>query len=347
MDGFTWSLPGKVFLYGEYAVLTDLPCAIVSVPPRFECLPLTLSGDLSEKKGPTLESFHELSPAGMLRRRCLEHSKIAGESSERYFWDPYQGQGGFGGSTAEFAFALVDLVQRGWKSGLLHGTPREQALSVWALYREITRPDEGVTPSGADLLSQWMGGITRVRLIDGQVDLLDALSSDGLAAWRSKTRLLVFSAAHQPGRKVATHFHLSRLSSLLDSGDLKKNLAPVVSALDRALIQGDSQGLGVGLNRFADSLSQMGLEIRETSLDREAFSQVPGVLGVKGTGAMQADSIVIVLDRSSVAYDECLRLGALRDLRLVLEDWPQEKGFEISSARLEPTPYPTEKRKVL
>lgn len=115
------SIPGKVFLMGEYAALEGAPVLLTTVSPRFSLTPSNES-----------LAFHPESPAGKLR------SSFAGA-----FSDPYFGRGGFGASTAQFALLSYTQGMR-------------DPVAVWEKYRALTAADGN--PSGADLIAQWSGG---------------------------------------------------------------------------------------------------------------------------------------------------------------------------------------------
>src|SRR3954465_7430670 len=99
----TRSVPGKVFVLGEYAVLADHPALIATVGPRFRT-------DFGKDSGatPGAPDFHPRSPAG----RLLSQARAARVSLPSFgFVDPYRGAGGFGASTAQFALLYRALAQ--------------------------------------------------------------------------------------------------------------------------------------------------------------------------------------------------------------------------------------------
>ena len=79
------------------------------------------------------------------------------------------------------------------------------------------------------------------------------------------------------------------------------------------------------MNEYGDALRGAGLEIPETTEDRHAIGKLAGVLGVKGTGAMQADGLVVLLDPSVVDphlphKSDIIRFAKKRNLVLVCSD---------------------------
>lgn len=300
-----YSAPGKVFLLGEYAVLEGLPAIVASVEPRFRLQLRARSDD------PAPWPAHPQSPVS----RLMDWAGRAGASPETEldFQDPFEGRGGFGGSTAQFALAYRALAEReGWDLGWK---------AVWRLYRELMRSwKEAVPPSGADLVAQWLGGVI---LFSGMTD--PALTAEDLGCsgfdWSS---LLVFAATGQPGRKVATHEHLALLAGLGAEPyrELEQPLSEGIEAVGRR----DCTGFGRALCRYARVLGGLGLECEATRRDRMAFEKIPGVLGVKGAGAMQSDGILVLVDPMSGARAEALALAKSRQLELLCDGVAHQRG---------------------
>jgi mevalonate kinase len=282
----SYSCAGKVFLLGEYAALSGLPSLVAAVGPRFG---LRVGGT---------SAFASESPVGRLLA-------WAGEPALSFsFEDPHDGAGGFGASTAEFALAYLALAEtRGWDDS------RRRWDACWSLYRELT----GMRPSGADLVAQWRGGVT---LFDGR----ERRASDlfPLFDWSGT---LVFSAAHQPGRKLATHEHLATLPSFDPA-----SLEPLVAAGVRAVGEGAVESFGRALTAYAEALSSEGLETPAARADRLALSGLPGVLGCKGAGAGLNDAIVVQLVPRSPARAAVVAAAEARGLHLVADGLSPELG---------------------
>ena len=107
----------------------------------------------------------------------------------------------------------------------------------------------------------------------------------------------------------------------------------LISSLEEVLLQGiaavrenDSPTLGRVMNEYADVLFRSGLEIEATHQDRLALESVPGVLGVKGTGALQADGVLILM-RPKADRSEVLELARSRGLHLVSEGLSCQMGI--------------------
>lgn len=303
------SIPGKVFLLGEYAVLMGLPCVAVALEPRFQAR--TVSGG-------SLGEIHPESPAGKLltwsektvsadvRKKALEGL---------VFEDPLKGAGGFGASTAQFALVYQAIgAQAGWD---LSGT--SAWIAAWKLYRELTRKEtELKSPSGADLVAQWRGGVTWFHPA--------ALVAEDLYQCADFSGLMIFSATGQAGRKVATHTHLDSLNAK----DWHRSLEPVTKAGVQAIRSRDLQGLGRAMNDYANALNGLGLEIPSTTDDRQALAALPGVLGVKGAGAMQADAVLVLVDPAAgaEARDQVRELAVSRGLKLAANGLSKVDGLK-------------------
>jgi hypothetical protein len=264
--------------------------------------------------GGSLGEIHPESPAGKLlswseKTVSTEIRKKALEGLT--FEDPLKGAGGFGASTAQFALVYFAIgAQAGWELSWS---------AAWKLYCELTRKEtELKSPSGADLVSQWRGGVTWFDP--------SALAADDLYDCADFSGLMIFSATGQEGRKVATHSHLDGL----DAKDWYRALAPVTKSGVQSIRMGDLQGLGLAMNDYAQALHRLGLEIPATTADRQALAALPGVLGVKGAGAMQADAVLVLVDSAagSGAREQVQRLAESRGLRLACSGLSKVEGLK-------------------
>ncbi len=292
------SIPGKVFLLGEYAVLMGLPCVAVALGPRFQ---------VRRVAGGSLGEIHPESPAGKLL------SWSGKNVSDLTFEDPLQGAGGFGASTAQFALIYQTIgASAGWDLSWI---------AAWKLYRELTRKESELkSPSGADLVSQWRGGVTWFHPA--------ALVAEDLYACADFSGLMIFSATGQAGRKVATHTHLDSLNAK----DWQRVLEPVTKAGVQAIRAGNLQGLGQAMGDYAQALHRLGLEIPSTTADRQALGSLPGVLGVKGAGALQADAVLVLMDPAAgeSARQQVRERAASRGLRLACDGLSKAEGLQWS-----------------
>lgn len=258
------SLPGKVFLIGEYGVLAGLPAWVAAVSPRFTFL---LGGQVPL-------DFHPDSPAGRLLNDSGS-SELLGA-----FIDPWKGLGGFGRSTAEFAF-------------IAHAQGLRDPVKVWELYREIhTAHSESMPPSGADLIAQWYGGVIQWNP--------ESRSVTDITSACQKLPILIFSATHLENRKTLTHSHLESLSVANSREKLftefRTILGPIIERANAGLREGNPFEIGHAFTSYALALASLGLEAPFVKMEREAFARIPGVLGVKGCGALQTDALIVMVD---------------------------------------------------
>jgi len=299
------SIPGKVFILGEYGILAGLPAIVGCVSPRFELRVLETEGG----KFP----FNPASPAGRLLAALHAQGKEMGNFS---FQDPHYGHGGFGASTAQFALLHHAAIP----------SSREFA-EAWLLYRNLAQ-GEPLPPSGADLIAQWQGGIGVV-----QPDPNPSVAP----TWRDVretldwSHLLVFSATGLPGRKIATHQHLAELAARGFPTDgafltLISRLKEIVLSGITALDHSRPAAFGATLLAFAREMQEAGLELPATTQDRQAIANIPGVLGVKGAGAMQADALLVWIDGPQ-SRDSVIQAAQDRGLELLPQELGSERGI--------------------
>jgi hypothetical protein len=282
--------------------------------------------EFSDEAGSALQAatsrsrFHSQSPVGRL---IAWSETLQAPELDFDFQDPLEGAGGFGASTAQFILAYHAYAR-------VSGWPLDWQ-KVWKLYRELTAVREGVPPSGADLVAQWQGGVSLFGpAVDGSGVSCERLDSG--FDWRN---ILIFSATSGScsgfsGRKVATHHHLGRLGQGRSLVQLGERLSGSLFAGIEAVRKNDPQALGKAMNEYGDVLAQDGLEVPETSSDRRILGKMPGVLGVKGTGAMQSDALVVVMDpvapSGSVLRNQLIQVAQARNLVLVADGLELQNG---------------------
>lgn len=253
-------VPSKTFLVGEYAVLQGAPALIATTKPFFR---------FSAKKLATGSQrclFEKESPAG-----CWFHqSDVLLRDWSVAYHDPHAGKGGFGASGAQFVFyhALTTYLQS--------KRTAEVVRDVWQDFRAC----DGSGGSGADVVSQLLGGITCFR-----AEPFEAQSG----VWPFNEVGFVIL---RTGDKLATHAHLKTLDvesdELIDASE-----AAVIGFLEN------------DLDRFLQGLSEFQLELHTLDLQTarskelvDLLMTLPGVYVAKGCGAMGADTVLAVFDRS-------------------------------------------------
>lgn len=210
-------------------------------------------------EGSCSTSFHPDSPAGKL---------APGRS---WHWlDPYGGAGGFGASTAQALLVEAAL-----------GEPARPLEERWKRYRSHS------SGSGADFVAQASGGVIEwqaspFRVVDRSNSL-------------EKICIRVLQASQKAGRKVQTHAHLARVDAHRIR-ELAGLLAPVLASGISAFASGNAADFSGVLVRYAELLASQDLEDGGARLECHALQRVPGVMGVKGSGALLSDALVAVVD---------------------------------------------------
>lgn len=269
-DGFT--VPGKTFLVGEYAVLAGGSCLGLATHPGFSIV-------LNFAK----QTFHPDSAAGLYLRQNQLHN------FSHEFNNPY-GVGGFGASTAEFIFSYFSNPQASRKLE-----------DVFVTYLNLYSDRKEQRPSGADLLTQLIGGISHVNLSTGTPKV------EKLTWGFSDLDFLIYST----GLKVKTHEHLASLDRKI-CGDLVAPCEEVIAAFK----SGVSASFKEALARWSKKLEQSGLTAPEVlHLKSHLEGRIPGIL-VKPCGALGADVIVVLVAKeqkqSVLAQISALNMPGLR-----------------------------------
>jgi len=309
------SVPGKVFLLGEYAVLHGFPGLLLSTRPRF--VMEYQGGEVDTafaqefRSSLSMDSVHPDSPAGKL---LVSVRRGRDRASSIRFFDPY-GYGGFGASCAQYLLLRV----------LLEGG-RLPSRELWTTYLGdyLTLFSEASRPSGLDLVSQFVGG--RVW-IDARAGSLKDLNPE--FPWQN---LLVFSATELPGRKVATHDHLTSIQLLPPS--LLSKLGELVHGAASSIESVQPAALGKAMTEYASLLAQLGFESEAAREDRLAFSELRGVLGSKGCGAGLSDVIIVLAENIERDGGAICSLAEQRGLKLVQAGVDVEPGLKIEEMKL-------------
>lgn len=270
-NDLSWSVPGKTFLVGEYAVLAGGSCLGLGTNPSFSIV-------LNFAK----QTFHPDSPAGLyLRKNNLPNFS-------HNFINPY-GVGGFGASTAEFIFSYFSNPQASKKLE-----------DIFAAYLGLYSDRKEQKPSGADLVTQLIGGLSHIDLSGGAPKVQRL-------AWNFKDLdFLIYST----GLKVKTHEHLASLDRKICDG-LVKPCEDVIAAFKT----NESYTFKNALASWSKKLEQLNLTASEAlELKSHLESHIPGLL-VKPCGALGADVIVIVVAKeqkqSVLSQIEALQIKGL------------------------------------
>ncbi len=285
---FQIQVPGKTFLLGEYLALSGGPAILASTPPYF-----LLEVDIGDG---LLGGIHADSPAGLYWGELVDtegdlrsqegHEDLSDSSFPIFsglnlkFEDPHEGAGGLGASSAQFAalYALFFKMQYGKDFSGGQGLDLNHLLSV---YRRYSWNGEGVPPSGYDLISQFMGGLSQISESSNEAQNL---------AWNFSD--LSFCLI-RTGVKLATHEHLRKQETLAYS-----ELHQIVSAGQNALISGNSKAFSDSVRAYCECLDGQGLLAPSSRALIGQMYDSGLIQSAKGCGAMGADIILAIVENS-------------------------------------------------
>lgn len=262
-----YSVPAKTFLLGEYVITKGGPALLLSTAPRF----ILNVFQRTEGAPDFYQTFHPDSPAGKLIHRNQDFYN----QFDLRFVDPYQGAGGLGASSAQFALLFALQTQANEMSPVV----LEQALHT---YLEVAWDQTGTPPSGGDVISQLTGGLC---FYHPHKKIIEPLS------WPFST--MDFCLIHT-GNKISTHTYLRKLVDI-DT----ENMADIVDDAVSALKNSDSNVFIKSINDYAELLKAKCWVAETTELLLEKIVGQQGVLAAKGCGAMGADIIFVLLEKKS------------------------------------------------
>lgn len=255
-----YSIPGKTFLVGEYAALLGGGALGLATQP---CFQVSYKKNINSSVNSTSCPFHVDSPAG----RLFLQKKELFRNTEIYFFDPYQGQGGFGGSTAEFLSILGPQLE-----GIECQVSLKQA--VIADYKKMH--PQGLQPSGYDLLFQLMGEVAYVDVTNNKYESMN---------WPF---LNLKFAIVSTGVKQKTHEYLKQLKQ-----EQLVGLAELSGSAVKAFLNQNESDFLKNLSVWVDELRQRSF-ITSHSLElKQKLESHPEVLLVKPCGAMGSDTLLV------------------------------------------------------
>lgn len=286
------SVPSKSFFAGEYSALNGGPAITVATAPRFE---LRVRAGAGWTTG-----INKDSPAGKL---IQQHSLFFNQFDLEFF-DPHMGRGGWGASTAQFLAAYRLLHWQGTaderkgdqENGHESYFDHEKLTSPMVTgllenYKQVAWDGRGLPPSGADLIGQLKGGFTFFEKRKNLITSLKWAFSD-LEFYLIPT-----------GAKVATHHHLQELSGF--NTDL---LESYVRRVQVAFTSESKSGLIEGLHFISKELQDRHWVVETTKEYLKVLNAIPGVLAAKGCGALGADVVLVVVEKSkSVLFEALLK----------------------------------------
>ncbi len=258
-----FEIPSKTFIIGEYLAINGTASLIMATEPGF------FVKIIKDKNF----GFHPDSPAGRLKKERQQQN--VGFS----FFDPHNGRGGFGKSTAEYLSVylydqFLQLDQDDYADEILQNL--EEFVHQ---YQSLSGQD--YKPSGADLVAQVCGGLC---WYDGM-----NFNAEKLAWPFPGYEVFVFHT----GKKLATHEHLKELKAK----DLRP-LIPILLASRTALDQKNLKIFCQSLNYYYDILGELGLSDQAVQKSVYQLREHEEVLAAKGCGAMGMDTVIVVAQES-------------------------------------------------
>lgn len=265
-----WLIPAKTFLVGEYAALAGESALVLTSSPDFEV-------ELTTDK--TLEGIHPQSPAGVF------WTAQGHEQHGLKWYDPYQGIGGLGASSAQFVGAY-------YASCFLKRTPPSTKALLEAYY-QASWSGKGIKPSGYDVIAQATGGITYIRKQSGECIRYDWPFTD-----------ISLHLLHT-GEKLATHHHLEQ--TVVPS--MVSELADIANESHRAFQHQNSQQFINSINTFHEALNKQHLVAAHTlELIRNLTENNKNILAIKGCGALGADIILVITPKDATLKTHCKKI---------------------------------------
>ena len=261
------SCPAKTFVLGEYGVLDNGPAILFNTAPRFKC-------HISKGVKKSSIDFSKKSPASQwVKKNPVEFSDVSLE-----WTDPFNGNGGLGFSAAQFNILYA-------YSCFLRGDSIEkiQPQKLWRNYREMKF--EGWLPSGADVISQWVGGVC--------VFEQTPLSVESLTATFPEISFFVLKT----GDQLNTHEYLKTLN-LPDVSDLKQIAQRGVDSM-----KSKKEDVFIdSIKEYGKALAEKNFITDKTKQILKKLSSIKEIRACKGCGAMGAETIILLFKKEDKEF---------------------------------------------
>ncbi len=256
----TWRIPAKTFFLGEYAALYQGSALILTTTPCFE-LSLTKHD---------AKPFHPHSPAGL-----FWHDQTF-KKPGLIFHDPYQGLGGMGASSAQFIGAYL--------AAQTHNRELTNE-ALWVTYRQYAQAEQGLLPSGYDVLAQTQQQCVYIN----NAQCLDTL------AWPFPNLSFVLVRS---GIKLATHEHLIQQTRALDTSAL----SDIVQNAYQAFLHQDENTIINCVNDYQQALVSQHLTLEASLKKLNIWQKKIKALAAKGCGALGADVWLFIVPRKDINH---------------------------------------------
>ena len=275
------SCPAKTFILGEYAVLDGGPAIVLNTAPRFACR-------IQKTSKANLLDLAENSPAGQwVRKNPHDFQNTLLEWS-----NPYKKKGGLGFSSAQFniLYAYSFILREGIINQI---KPQD----IWRSYRSLQF--EGFLPSGADVITQWVGGVS--------VFEQDPLSVETLTSSFPDLHCLVL----QTGDHFETYKYLKNFQ-LSDVSYLKKISQQGVQAIKKR----DEIAFIEAINDYRKALQEKNYITTKSRETINKLLKIKAIQACKGCGAMGAETLIVLYKKEDeeevkkeVSFLECVTDG--------------------------------------
>ena len=280
---FQVSVPSKTFLMGEYAVLEGMPAILINTCPRFLFFVTEQKKTASHPDIP----FSPKSPAGQWLRRYPEIGHAFCIKNQ----DPYGGQGGFGLSSAEFnmVYLLGQLLNLYTKP---KNSEKTTLLSLWKNYRGLDF--EGICPSGADVVCQWVGGLCVFYPKPFKVCSLSAWPFKGLDFFLLRTKITFPTYKHLKNLSLTKKpTKRSMKASPWHCKSLFFDLSSIAKEAIACMEQKNQKGFISALDQYSLCLNKKNLIHPKAFIFVEQIKKLKGVISARACGAMGAEVVAV------------------------------------------------------
>ena len=274
------SCPAKTFILGEYAVLDGGSAIVLNTAPRFSC-------HIQKSSKAKALDLKENSPAGQwIKKNSQELQTIQIDWLDNY------SKGGLGFSSAQFniLYAYSFILREG-------SIDQIKPQDIWRSYRSLHF--EGFLPSGADVITQWVGGVCTFEQ--------DPLSVETLISSLPDLQCLVL----RTGEYFETHKYLKNFE-LSDVSDLKKIAQQGVQALKKR----DENTFIETINEYREVLQKKNYTTQKSQEILDRLTKIKSIKACKGCGAMGAETLLVFYKeqddeevRKETSFLECVTDG--------------------------------------
>ena len=257
------SCPSKTFLIGEYAVLDGGPAILLNTSPRFTC-------QIKKTAQPCSIDISNKSPAGQwIKKNPQDFHCVQIEWTH----SAKEIENGLGFSSAQFniVYAYSFILREGH---IDHLKPQE----IWRSYRSLDF--DGFKPSGADIITQWIGGLS--------VFEQNPLHVETLTSYFPDLECLILKT----GESFATYKYLKNFK-MTDMSDLKKIAQSAVTAIK----QKKQDQFVSNINHYREILIKKHYVTQKSQTILKEIEKIKAIKAFKTCGAMGAETLIVFYDK--------------------------------------------------